>query len=120
MENEILFRGKYMNNEEIELKPCPFCGGKAKLKHGFPRTQKKRDYQALIQCTKCGCRTPISHQVPFEPKWEVDYSVVSLWKKIFWCSECRCTVELPHYAWNCYYDYCPNCGAKMEGSDEND
>ncbi len=79
LETEILFREKYKNHEEIEIKPCPFCGGKAKMKHGFPKTQKKGEYQALIQCTKCGCRTPISHQVAFEPKWQVDYFVVSLW-----------------------------------------
>ena len=26
---------------EIKLKPCPFCGGEAKMKHGYPGQQRK-------------------------------------------------------------------------------
>lgn len=33
--------------------------------------------------------------------------------KIFTCSECKGTVLLPVFAERCYYDYCPNCGTKM-------
>lgn len=44
--------GDYSN-----LKPCPFCGGKAKLE-----TCLEREYNSLIdyyfiRCTSCGCRT---------------------------------------------------------------
>ena len=28
------------------------------------------------------------------------------------CSECRGLVEVSHYCNECYYDFCPNCGAK--------
>lgn len=31
----------------------------------------------------------------------------------FVCSECKGLVELSHYAYKCYYNYCPNCGVKM-------
>lgn len=34
----------------IELKPCPFCGGKAELKI-------KDLYDVHIECIKCGCMT---------------------------------------------------------------
>jgi len=30
------------------------------------------------------------------------------WYKVYDCSECGCTVEIWH-------NYCPNCGAKMDG-----
>ncbi len=26
---------------KVELKLCPFCGSEARLKHGFPKTQKR-------------------------------------------------------------------------------
>ena len=30
-----------MSAEKIRLKPCPFCGGEAKMKHGFPGHQQR-------------------------------------------------------------------------------
>lgn len=39
--------------------------------------------------------------------------------KIFTCSECKGTVVLPVFAERCYYDYCPNCGAKMKHETKN-
>ena len=40
--------------------------------------------------------------------------------KIFSCSECKRLILLGNYTYKCYYDYCPHCGAKMKGSNEND
>lgn len=36
---------------EKELKPCPFCGGKAFLKDGKPKTFGT--FEALVICTNC-------------------------------------------------------------------
>lgn len=33
-----------------ELKPCPFCGGEAKLKHGYRRKGEKFGNKAYVQC----------------------------------------------------------------------
>ena len=35
---------------DIELKPCPFCGGEAKMKHGYPGQQRAGIRQAVVQC----------------------------------------------------------------------
>ncbi|MDE5556970.1 MAG: hypothetical protein K2J32_04655 [Ruminococcus sp.] len=35
--------------------------------------------------------------------------------KLFYCSECKGLIELSHYAYKCYYNYCPTCGAEMDG-----
>lgn len=35
-------------------------------------------------------------------------------EKLFTCSKCKGLIELPHYAFECYYKYCPNCGAKIK------
>lgn len=43
--------------KELELKPCPFCGGKA-IKSAFSWGNIDDEY--TIQCTVCGIRTTVS------------------------------------------------------------
>lgn len=30
------------------------------------------------------------------------------------CSKCNSITTTAHYCWNCYFEYCPYCGAKMD------
>ncbi len=34
----------------------------------------------------------------------------------FWCSECDCGIDSKNFS-RVNYNYCPNCGAKMEGEE---
>lgn len=45
-------------------------------------------------------------------KWRFsgNYSPTKNWI----CSECNGLVTMPVYCWKSYYNYCPNCGAKMD------
>ena len=45
-------------------------------------------------------------------KWRFsgNYSPTKSWI----CSECNGLVTMPVYCWKSYYNYCPNCGAKMD------
>lgn len=45
--------GDYM----IQLKPCPKCGGKAKLLRGLPNMGNSRARYALVICLRCGHKT---------------------------------------------------------------
>lgn len=39
--------------------------------------------------------------------------------KEFKCIVCGGLIELPVFAKHCYYDYCPNCGARMDLKDSD-
>ena len=64
----------------MELRPCPFCGGEAKLKKGFPGRQNGRK-QALVQCRACGCRTPMFYQYEYESVSDVYAHAVEAWNR---------------------------------------
>ena len=54
---------EFMRNKEIELKPCPFCGGKAEVRFvskELPHILKKYHNRFVFAgCRKCGIVTAI-------------------------------------------------------------
>ncbi len=50
-------------SDKIELKPCPFCGGKAKMVV-YTNYNDYNDY--VVNCTKCGASVPIWHETEKE------------------------------------------------------
>lgn len=64
----------------MSLKPCPFCGGKAKFKRGFPGKQDGQK-QALVQCCDCGCRTVTFRQLAYESVDDVYRQAIDTWNR---------------------------------------
>lgn len=104
---------------EVELKPCPFCGGNAKI---IQTTESYPNY--VVQCSFCGIST-ISCPNP--------KGLAEFWNKRSerhgkWGNP---KAKFPYYNWRCSVcgcedytqtdrkgeykemNYCPNCGAKM-------
>lgn len=61
------------------LLPCPYCGGQAKLKKGFPSRQVAHCRQAVVQCKTCGVRTVTHRQLPMQRWQDVDRQALSCW-----------------------------------------
>lgn len=64
-----------------DLKPCPFCGGKAKIQHGWPGRQKPSRREAFVICNKCGAKTRTMSQMPYQTWREVDDCAVYAWNR---------------------------------------
>ena len=62
------------------LKPCPFCGGAAKMKKGFPGRQNGQK-QAVVQCRVCGCRTVTFRQLATESVEDLYRHAVETWNR---------------------------------------
>lgn len=48
-----------MTEKKIELKPCPFCGGKAEYETVSTRHVFKKYIGFYIKCTECGVSTGV-------------------------------------------------------------
>ncbi len=81
-------------NQKIELKPCPFCGETAFLQVDGE---------------------PVKHG-----KWDEISSVKHIGKCTVPISKCSCCGFLFCDIFNRsdLYNYCPNCGARMDAADE--
>lgn len=104
-----------------ELKPCPFCGGEAYYSYN--------DGSWYVACFDCGSKAFESMAFGYPPsnmkerrneaikRWNKRYFTVNHGKWIrskptgYMCSEC--CAPLIH-APVIDYNYCPNCGSKME------
>lgn len=62
-----------MNN--ITLKPCPFCGGEAEIRHGG-RGSVSKPITSFIACKSCGARTD---QVEVDAEYSSDEEAMLLW-----------------------------------------
>lgn len=66
---------------EIKLKPCPFCGGEAKMKYRYSRQQQKVVRQAVVQCKRCGCRTVTYRQLAYQSWKKVEEQAEEAWNR---------------------------------------
>lgn len=71
-----------MPTEEIKLKPCPFCGGEARL-----QVTERGVAVVCIRLSECGCRTD----------YYQDFNVLTGWDS--W-KKGRTAVEKAADAWN--------------------
>lgn len=70
-----------MKQLPVRLKPCPFCGGIAKVQYGYPSQQKNRRNQVFVKCTKCMAKTETVYQEAYEAWADCELHAVAKWNR---------------------------------------
>ncbi len=66
----------------ISLKPCPKCGGKAKLNKRNAAECKNKIGFALVRCMACGFKTPTFRAGVERPYLELRQEAIDYWNNI--------------------------------------
>lgn len=102
-----------------ELKPCPFCGGRASL-DVMPH---KGSEWAAAECTACGASTDVYKNAESAiESWNTRWGMHGMWKEshadamaprrdTLTCSVCGGWVPVRRGL--ARYRHCPHCGAEM-------
>ena len=114
------------------LKPCPFCGANAEMKVE-PHVPASRGYDYTPRCTETGCcgrsakkysnekqaiyrwnRRTDEQERP-KGRWSKEtYKIADFNITYFVCSNCK------HSTFYGIGGFCPNCGADMRESEQNE
>lgn len=100
-----------------ELKPCPFCGGKAKEFTG----EDAAPHRWTVECDACGAHVGSGTRHRARTKWNrrAERTCRNLNPpscRDFECSECGESSEFtPGFMPN----YCPHCGARVEEASDD-
>ena len=101
---------------KVNLEPCPFCGGKAKMK------VSGTEFLFAVVCDSCGYATPCymkekqaaeawnrrtertCHLIPYEVEEDTGF---------FDCMECDSCGFVMDVSEAAYYNFCSHCGSRV-------
>lgn len=121
-----------------ELKPCPFCGGEAKLLEGFYSQDGRGDIAWVVLCKSCDARKiqspDWSNWNPYRKRYEeceaaMRNAVIEAWNTRYERT-CQIVDKYEGYASShlrllgrcsicdevieTTHEFCPNCGARVK------
>ena len=128
-----------------ELKPCPFCGGKAKMVRQRKNGRTREIVNAFVLCKSCGARSKNVNSLhaaernleryaakAWNARWERTCHMVGEWKSISQtqeartetCSECGCEFGVSKRDSSPFDiertvelpNFCPDCGCRVNGA----
>lgn len=87
------------------------------VEQAWAEGKRNAEADALAEAIEAALDKLFTRQLPKRGRWESYMIDARGYSNVFRCTSCSQITQMSMYMKECEYDFCPHCGAKMDGGE---